>query len=65
MGGHADGRIRGARYSGYREIDGGYVAFCDADEVFRRAYEAGVRVLLRLRVTDDGELVGVFYTRGL
>ena len=51
-----------ARFNGYRDLNGEYIAFETADEVFSRARALGARVLLRLALTDRQELTGIFYT---
>lgn len=51
-----------ARYHGYRDLNGEYIPFSTADEVFSRARAIGARVLLRLELTDLQELRGIFYT---
>ena len=50
------------RFSGYRDLNGQFVPFSMADEVFVRARSVGARVLLRLKLDDKQELNGVFYT---
>ncbi len=50
------------RYQGYRDLNGEFVPFELADEVFERAVRLGTRVLLRLELDDSGELLGTFYT---
>ncbi len=51
-----------ARFGGYRDLNGEYIPFATADEVFSRARAIGARVLLRLELTDKQELQGIFYT---
>ena len=51
-----------ARFGGYRDLNGEYIPFATADEVFSRARAIGARVLLRLQLTDQHELQGIFYT---
>jgi hypothetical protein len=51
-----------ARFGGYRDLNGEYIPFSTADEVFSRARAIGARVLLRLELTDMQELRGIFYT---
>jgi hypothetical protein len=51
-----------ARFRGYRDLNGEYIPFETADEVFSRARAIGARVLLRLELTDKQELRGIFYT---
>ena len=51
-----------ARFHGYRDLNGDYIPFSTADEVFSRARALGARVLLRLELTDKQELRGIFYT---
>jgi hypothetical protein len=51
-----------ARFHGYRDLNGDYIPFSTADEVFSRARALGARVLLRLELTDKHELRGIFYT---
>ena len=51
-----------ARFHGYRDLNGEYIAFETADEVFSRARAIGARVLLRHALTDKQELTGIFYT---
>lgn len=55
------------RFPGFRDPQGRFVPFDVADEVFQRAREMRARVLLRLVLTDSGELQGLLYTnsRGL
>jgi hypothetical protein len=50
------------RFGGYRDLNGEYIPFATADEVFSRARAIGARVLLRLELTDKHELKGIFYT---
>jgi len=51
-----------ARFRGYRDLNGEYIPFEMADEVFSRARALGARVLLRLELTEKQELRGIFYT---
>ena len=51
-----------ARFGGYRDLNGDFIPFATADEVFSRARAIGARVLLRLELTDKHELKGIFYT---
>ena len=51
-----------ARFSGYRDLNGEYIPFETADEVFSRARAIGARVLLRLSLDETQELQGMFYT---
>lgn len=51
-----------ARFNGYRDLNGEYIPFETADEVFSRARALGARVLLRLELTEKHELRGIFYT---
>ena len=51
-----------ARFHGYRDLNGDYIPFATADEVFSRARALGARVLLRLELTEKQELRGIFYT---
>ena len=51
-----------ARFHGYRDLNGEYIPFATADEVFSRARALGARVLLRLELSDKHELHGIFYT---
>ncbi len=51
-----------ARFAGYRDLNGEYIPFETADEVFSRARAIGARVLLRLQLDDRHELKGIFYT---
>ncbi len=51
-----------ARFSGYLDLNGGFVPFEAAEEVFVRAQTLGTRVLLRLRLDDRQELHGTLYT---
>ncbi len=51
-----------ARYGGYQDLNGEYIPFETADEVFSRARAIGARVLLRLELNDSQELRGIFYT---
>ena len=51
-----------ARFRGYRDLNGEYIPFETADEVFSRARAIGARVLLRLELTEKQELKGIFYT---
>ena len=50
------------RFDGYQDLNGQYIPFETADEVFSRARAIGARVLLRLQLNDDHELEGTFYT---
>jgi hypothetical protein len=50
------------RYRGFRDPQGRYISFATLDDVFERAREVRARILLRLELTDSGELVGVLYT---
>lgn len=51
-----------ARFDGYQDLNGQYIPFETADEVFSRARAIGARVLLRLELTDGEQLRGMFYT---
>jgi hypothetical protein len=51
-----------AKFAGYRDLNGEYIPFETADEVFSRARAIGARVLLRLSLSDGQELHGIFYT---
>lgn len=53
---------RDARFTGYQDMNGEFVPFTMADEVFRRARKLGARVLLRLELSESQELQGLFYT---
>ena len=48
------------RFKGYQDLNGQYIPFETADEVFSRARSIGARVLLRLQLNDDQELEGTF-----
>ena len=50
------------KYDGYHDLDGRFVPFGVADEVFSRARNHGARVLLRLELNDAGQLQGLLYT---
>ena len=49
-------------YGGYVDLNGQYIHFEMADDVFTRARAVGARVLLRLELNDEQELTGIFYT---
>ena len=49
-------------YTGYEDLNGEYIPFETADEVFSRARAIGARVLLRLALDDNEDLKGIFYT---
>ena len=49
-------------YSGYVDLNGQYIPFSMADDVFTRARAIGARVLLRLELDDEEELTGIFFT---
>jgi hypothetical protein len=49
-------------YSGYVDLNGQYIPFSMADDVFTRARAIGARVLLRLELDEEQELTGNFYT---
>jgi hypothetical protein len=49
-------------YEGYVDLNGQFIPFSMADEVFTRARAIGARVLLRLELSEDHELTGIFYT---
>ena len=51
-----------ARFAGYQDLNGEYIPFETADEVFSRARAIGARVLLRLELDESQELKGIFYT---
>ncbi len=51
-----------AKFAGYQDLNGQYIPFATADEVFSRARAIGARVLLRLELNDAQELQGMFYT---
>ena len=51
-----------ARYDGYVDLNGQFIPFDMADEVFTRARAIGARVLLRLEINEESELTGIFYT---
>ncbi|MEM7540922.1 MAG: hypothetical protein AAF384_04975 [Pseudomonadota bacterium] len=51
-----------ASYRGYQDLDGQFIPFEAADEVFVRAQALGARVLLRLELDDQQALKGKFYT---
>ena len=48
-------------YEGYVDLNGQFIPFSMADEVFTRARSVGARVLLRLELNEE-ELSGIFYT---
>ena len=50
------------RYDGYVDLNGQFIPFSMADEVFSRARSIGARVLLRLELSDEEQLTGIFYT---
>lgn len=50
------------RFDGYIDLNGQYVPYEQALEVFMRARKIGARFLLRLELTDDGLQTGLFYT---
>jgi hypothetical protein len=50
------------QFAGYRDLNGQYIPFETADEVFSRARAIGARVLLRLELDEAQELQGIFYT---
>ena len=50
------------RFPGYKDLNGQFISFSMADEVFARARAVGARVLLRLELSDTHELKGIFYT---
>lgn len=54
--------IESSQYAGYRDLNGEYIPFETADEVFSRARAIGARVLLRLELDERHELRGIFYT---
>ena len=49
-------------YGDYVDLNGQYIPFEMADDVFTRARAVGARVLLRLELNDEQELTGIFYT---
>ncbi len=49
-------------YDGYVDLNGQFIPFSMADEVFTRAHAIGARVLLRLELSEEQELTGIFYT---
>ncbi|MFT4560656.1 MAG: hypothetical protein ACI9BW_000390 [Gammaproteobacteria bacterium] len=49
-------------FGGYVDLNGQYIPFEMADDVFTRARAVGARVLLRLELNDAQELTGIFYT---
>ena len=51
-----------AAFNGYEDLNGQYIPFETADEVFSRARAIGARVLLRLRLDEQQQLQGIFYT---
>lgn len=51
-----------ATFAGYQDLNGEYIPFETADEVFSRARAIGARVLLRLSLNDQHQLEGIFYT---
>lgn len=51
-----------ARYGGYEDLNGEFIPFETADEVFSRARAIGARVLLRLELNEQQTLRGIFYT---
>ncbi|MSQ67559.1 MAG: hypothetical protein EXR83_05120 [Gammaproteobacteria bacterium] len=55
-----DARI--ARFAGFHDLNGQFVAFSTSDEVFERARKLGARVLLRLEIAPNQQLKGLFYT---
>ena len=54
--------IESPTFGGYQDLNGQYIPFETADEVFSRARAIGARVLLRLSLNEDQELEGIFYT---
>ncbi len=51
-----------SRFQGYRDNNGNYVPFHEADAVLERARTIGTRVLLRLVLNEKQELEGILYT---
>jgi hypothetical protein len=51
-----------AQFDGYVDLNGQFIPFSMADEVFTRARAIGARVLLRLELNEEQELTGIFYT---
>ena len=49
-------------YDGYVDLNGQFIPFAMADDVFSRARTVGARVLLRPELHDAEELTGIFYT---
>jgi len=49
-------------YEGYVDLNGQFIPFSMADEVFTRARSVGARVLLRLELNEEEKLSGIFYT---
>ncbi|TDJ66254.1 MAG: hypothetical protein E2O35_06085 [Proteobacteria bacterium] len=50
------------QYEGYVDLNGQFIPFSMADEVFTRARAIGARVLLRLELNEGNKLTGIFYT---
>ena len=48
--------IESSRYAGYQDLNGEYIPFETADEVFSRARAIAARVLLRLELDERHEL---------
>ncbi len=58
-------KIASSRFQGYRDNNGNYVPFQEADEVLERARNIGTRVLLRLVLNNNDELEGILFTNDI
>lgn len=57
----ARSETRSARFQGYYDLDGRFVAFHLVDEVFERARSLKLRTLLCLELDESGKLQGSLY----
>ncbi len=59
--------VNPCRFRGYRDDEGRFIPFSHADAAMRRAWEIGIRMLLRLELNKHGNLEGMLHSneRGL
>lgn len=54
--------VNPCRFRGYRDDKGRFIPFSHADAAIQRAWQIGIRMLLRLRLNHQGDLEGVLHS---
>ncbi|MGH8645789.1 MAG: hypothetical protein ACREV4_13575 [Gammaproteobacteria bacterium] len=59
--------VNPCRFGGYRDDEGRFIPFSHTDAAMWRAWEIGIRMLLRLELNEHGNLEGMLHSneRGL